>query len=225
MLAVGVASEIFSKPLGQRGGITEVTRFTLDSSRLAHRQLPELGISARSRAYPSPPMSGSPPLPPNTTSEAGDQGLSRGDYRVPGSQNAPQTDLGAPLHRIMSGLPPPPPMPPPQASTYQYGGSERAFAYRRPEESMPMAMPISSSYPLGTGQPSHPAPQLYAPMAGPAQGAGLNHLPSVPHHPYAAQMPPQSAEENQPFTSPKSQRKTKGHVASACVPCKKAHLR
>lgn len=25
--------------------------------------------------------------------------------------------------------------------------------------------------------------------------------------------------------SPKPQRKTKGHVASACVPCKRAHLR
>jgi hypothetical protein len=27
------------------------------------------------------------------------------------------------------------------------------------------------------------------------------------------------------YTSPKTQRKTKGHVASACVPCKRAHLR
>ncbi|KAK1256111.1 hypothetical protein MKX07_008370 [Trichoderma sp. CBMAI-0711] len=35
---------------------------------------------------------------------------------------------------------------------------------------------------------------------------------------------PQAA-DSRPLTSPKTQRKTKGHVASACVPCKKAHLR
>ncbi|CAI6079637.1 unnamed protein product, partial [Clonostachys chloroleuca] len=33
-----------------------------------------------------------------------------------------------------------------------------------------------------------------------------------------------STVESQPGASPKSQRKAKGHVASACVPCKKAHL-
>ena len=27
------------------------------------------------------------------------------------------------------------------------------------------------------------------------------------------------------LTSPKAQRRTKGHVASACMPCKRAHLR
>merc|ERR1712000_322120 len=44
-------------------------------------------------------------------------------------------------------------------------------------------------------------------------------------------MGPFSAPERAPirepadFQSPKSQRKAKGHVASACVPCKRAHLR
>jgi hypothetical protein len=50
--------------------------------------------------------------------------------------------------------------------------------------------------------------------------------PAVPgvSSPYASSARP-SIIENQPMTSPKSQRKTKGHVASACVPCKRAHLR
>ncbi|QUC20183.1 uncharacterized protein UV8b_04424 [Ustilaginoidea virens] len=34
-----------------------------------------------------------------------------------------------------------------------------------------------------------------------------------------------NAVENQSMNSPKSLRKSKGHVASACVPCKRAHLR
>ncbi|KAG4424685.1 hypothetical protein IFR04_002218 [Cadophora malorum] len=52
------------------------------------------------------------------------------------------------------------------------------------------------------------------------------------YQPHPQQMPqPFSAPERAPirepadFQSPKQQRKTKGHVASACVPCKRAHLR
>lgn len=63
-------------------------------------------------------------------------------------------------------------------------------------------------------------------------------LPSVsqaiPSHPYMSEVASSSSyslpthastNEGQPYTSPKSQRKAKGHVASACVPCKRAHLR
>lgn len=82
--------------------------------------------------------------------------------------------------------------------------------------------------------------------AGPLQYAqGISPLPGRPlqqqhlhqqHHGYAA--PPAHAaqpafsaperpalREAPDFQSPRQQRKTKGHVASACVPCKRAHLR
>ncbi|KAF4425193.1 Transcription activator of gluconeogenesis ERT1 [Fusarium austroafricanum] len=72
-----------------------------------------------------------------------------------------------------------------------------------------------------------PRPVSYIQSGGPPvpQQAGYipPGIPGAPS-PYASSVRP-SVVENQPMTSPKSQRKTKGHVASACVPCKRAHLR
>ncbi|KAF3350353.1 hypothetical protein VdG2_01489 [Verticillium dahliae VDG2] len=71
-----------------------------------------------------------------------------------------------------------------------------------------------------SAQHVHHMPAPYMTMPGP--------LPPPPQPPstqtYAGPTS-QAPEDTQPFASPKSQRKTKGHVASACVPCKKAHLR
>lgn len=52
-------------------------------------------------------------------------------------------------------------------------------------------------------------------------------FPQHPHQTSTGFPTPESApmREGPDYTSPKNQRKTKGHVASACVPCKKAHLR
>jgi hypothetical protein len=41
----------------------------------------------------------------------------------------------------------------------------------------------------------------------------------------SASRPALEQREGPTQSSPKLQRKTKGHVASACVPCKRAHLR
>ena len=53
-----------------------------------------------------------------------------------------------------------------------------------------------------------------------------------PYHPIAGpkcatngQVESRDPSSEPSYTSPKSLRKTKGHVASACVPCKRAHLR
>jgi hypothetical protein len=60
-----------------------------------------------------------------------------------------------------------------------------------------------------TPQPQHAVYQPHGPQV------------SVPY-PTPERPPTRDTAE---YSSPKQQRKTKGHVASACVPCKRAHLR
>lgn len=92
---------------------------------------------------------------------------------------------------------------------FQPGPSDAPpFPYRRTEEAVPR--PVSYIQP---GGPSIPQSSGYIPPG----------IPGAPSS-YTSSVRP-SVVENQPMTSPKSQRKTKGHVASACVPCKRAHLR
>ncbi|KAI5917235.1 hypothetical protein F4810DRAFT_67188 [Camillea tinctor] len=162
------------------------------------------------RAYPSPPMSGSsPPLPPKPNQEAGDRG--QGVFQTPSHDvyRAGSTVQGGDYR----AAPPQPPLPhpPPGVRPYPLDAPDRMpYPYRRPEETM--GRPIA--YPPQPGpmvpQSQYPLP----PVAGPSLGATPYPIPGNPQGP-----------ESSPFTSPKSQRKTKGHVASACVPCKRAHLR
>jgi hypothetical protein len=74
------------------------------------------------------------------------------------------------------------------------------------------------------GQQRDPPLRAYAP----------DPIPQLPYSPYRMEdMPPApSSTPNKPpireaseFSSSKQQRKTKGNVASACGPCKRAHLR
>ncbi|KAH9887193.1 hypothetical protein F4778DRAFT_786489 [Xylariomycetidae sp. FL2044] len=155
-------------------------------------------------------MSGSPPLPPKPNQEVGGRG--QGAFQA-ASQDAYRTSSSMPGGEYRTA-PTQPPLPPPPATglrPYSIENQERIpFSYHRPDEAM--GRPISYPPP-----PRHMVPQpQYAlpPVARPAYGQS----------PYPLTTNPQ-APENQPFTSPKSQRKTKGHVASACVPCKRAHLR
>lgn len=195
-------------PLGQRRGISNLANFALDLSWARA----ETDCALRStRAYPSPPMSGSPPpLPPKPNPEVGDRGqggfhpTSHDVYRS--SSTIPGGDYRA--------APPQPSLPPPTTGptrSFPSEGPERIpYSYHRPDETM--GRPIS--YPSQPGpmmpQPQYPLPPVVGPSLGPS--------------PYSMPSNPQGA-ENPPYTSPKSQRKTKGHVASACVPCKRAHLR
>ena len=193
-------------PLGQRRGQSDLARFSLDLT----WGRADTECSAHARAYPSPPMSGSPPPPPKPTHEAGDriqggqQGTSHEIYRM--STSVPGSEYRVPLAQPTLGPESPAsglrPLPPVEAQPY---------GFRRSEDIM--GRPLSFGRPADQIHPPQPQYQL-PPMAGASQ---------VPH--YAMTGTSQQVLENLPYnTSPKS-RKPKGHVASACVPCKRAHLR
>jgi len=161
------------------------------------------------RAYPSPPMSGSPPRPPKPNQEVAERGQGGFQATTHDAYRAAPA-ISGPEYRIP---PPQPSLPPPLPAGRPFAleSSERVpYPYRRSED----IMGRSVTYHVPPGQmipqPQYPLP----PVAGPGLG----------HAPYPISASP-SGPENPPFTSPKSQRKTKGHVASACVPCKRAHLR
>ncbi|KAI0395835.1 hypothetical protein F5Y17DRAFT_167658 [Xylariaceae sp. FL0594] len=161
------------------------------------------------RAYPSPPMSGTPPRPPKPSQEVAERGqggfqatthdafravpaISGQEYRIPPRQPS---------------LPPPLPTGRPLALE----SPERVpYQYRRPEDMMGRSV----AYPA---PPGHIIPQSQYPLPPVA-------VPGPGQVRYSVSVNP-TGPENAPFPSPKSQRKTKGHVASACVPCKRAHLR
>ncbi|KAK3390375.1 hypothetical protein B0H63DRAFT_519602 [Podospora didyma] len=201
--------------LGHRRGVSDLARFALDLTWARA----DSESAARLRSYPSPPMSGSPPLPPKVSQEVAErsqgtyQATTQDAYRgIPATQGEERAQTGAPL--------------PPRSFLLE--GPERMYAFHRSE--MPVTRPLSYHQ-----QHTQLAPQpayLLAPGAGAGlgsgPGAGVGAGPGVtagplptPHYAAASHHPIQESHQ----TSPKPQRKTKGHVASACVPCKKAHLR
>ena len=196
--------------LGQRRGISTLERFSLDLTWARA----EKESAARARDYPSPPMSGSPPLPPKPNQKSGERG--QGSFQTPGRDAYRTNTAYQGEHREHLGVPsqnPLPPPPPPVMGVAQYHPappSRIPFSYGRPEESMrstpypqpPASMLHQQSYPISL------PPVAGRPGSSPYGLAGRA-----------------AATENPPYNSPKTQRKTKGHVASACVPCKRAHLR
>ncbi|KAF5559945.1 transcription activator of gluconeogenesis ERT1 [Fusarium phyllophilum] len=204
MVIKGSVFDSASVPLGQRRGISDLAQIALDLAWVSESA--EQDSFARYRAYPSPPMSGSPPLPSKQPQDAGDRGQapmgysasSQPDTYWSNSNQQLPTDHRGPAN-MQTTLPrlfqPGPPDAPP-------------FSYRRTEETVPR--PVSYLQP---GGPSMSQSSGYIPPG----------IPGAPSS-YTSSVRP-SVVENQPMTSPKSQRKTKGHVASACVPCKRAHLR
>ncbi|KAK9422527.1 putative Zn(2)-C6 fungal-type domain-containing protein [Seiridium unicorne] len=196
---------------GHRRGASDQARFAGDLTWATTETECRFGT----RAYPSPPMSGSPPLPPKPVQEAGDRGHS--------SYQATSHDAYRPALTVQGGdfraahLPPVSGQarpPPPLTATsgvrpYPLETADRTgYPTSRPDEGLgrPMTLPALPS----SQQPHYPLP--------PVPGS----MPTT--SPYS--LPPRPpTSEGAPYTSPKSQRKTKGHVASACVPCKRAHLR
>lgn len=156
----------------------------------------------RSRAYPSPPMSGSPPLPLRSAQEAGGRGEAPNYYTT---------------SRILDGYRGGPAQPSPTSLRDQPASIARSYvqepttrspySYPRPEESARI-VPYPSQHHHGMPQGSQPS-----------------YLTSASSNSDVYPVDRSQTSDSQPYTSPKSQRKTKGHVASACVPCKKAHLR
>ncbi|KAI1327510.1 hypothetical protein F5Y16DRAFT_192065 [Xylariaceae sp. FL0255] len=198
-------------PLGERRSRSDLATCTLD---LTWSRSEKACAPRGTKAYPSPPMSGSPPLPPKPNQEVTERGQRR--FQASGHdayRTGPMLQGGD-----YRSAPPQPPLPPPHpavAGRFPLEAPERLPypSYRRQEETH--GPPIS--YPPPSPGPMVPQPQPQYPLP-PAAG------PSLGPSPYPMPLS-QPAPINPPFTSPKSQRKTKGHVAAACVPCKKAHLR
>lgn len=194
---------------GQRRGFSDLARFRLDLP--WPRADSEGAAPGPTGDYPSPPMSGSSPNPPKVTQEADDRvhqvyqpATSHDVYRASAAPS--QADS-----RMLPGLAAP-------LRPYQPEPLERMSyaSYPRPEDHM--QRPMSSYMPQHSQMLSQqPHPYLPAPASIPTSGPvqGYNTVTSRPP----------TRDSQQSFASPKSQRKTKGHVASACVPCKKAHLR
>ncbi|KND93128.1 hypothetical protein TOPH_02196 [Tolypocladium ophioglossoides CBS 100239] len=207
MLSIRRPFHITSPPLGQRPGVPYLASGAPDLGWETKRA--ESEASARSRAYPSPPMSGSPPLPPKAAREANERGegpalyssaLPQDVYRERPTQQPPAD------HR--QHLPPPVPV----SRLYPQEPSRGPYSFQRPrEEPMPQTPLYSPQQPHGV--PHGVYQQEYTASAGPSSEGSYSVTSRA------------SGLENQSYTSPKSQRKTKGHVASACVPCKRAHLR
>jgi hypothetical protein len=192
---------------GQRRGISDPARFGLDLTRARAGSRGAAGL----RSYPSPPMSGSPPLPPKISHGVAER-----------SQGA---TYPATTQDVYSGIPAT------QSEERTQGGNAggpRAFLTDAPDRA-PYTFPRlegTGSRPLPYPQPlSQVATQPAAYLPGPGTGTAPSHpgpLPALQTFPPAAHHPTPDALHHTP---PKPQRKTKGHVASACVPCKKAHLR
>ncbi|KUI68792.1 hypothetical protein VM1G_04218 [Cytospora mali] len=150
-------------------------------------------------------MSGSPPLPPRVTQEADDR--VQGVYQTAGHDVYRGSATTQADPRMLPGISAP-------VRPYQPESLERMpYGFPRPEDQIQRPL---SSYASQHSQfiPQHP----YLPAPAPIPVSG-------PMAGYSVTSRPPTQDSQQSFTSPKSQRKTKGHVASACVPCKKAHLR
>ncbi|KAJ6790386.1 hypothetical protein PWT90_07767 [Aphanocladium album] len=101
-------------------------------------------------------------------------------------------------------------------------------------------LPLSNTYPQETPRGPHirrcsehrlpplltyNTPESVNSLHGTPQQPYVSPAPSITPQHSASQLRTTAPESSTRVTSPRSHRKTKGHVASACVPCKKAHLR
>ena len=112
------------------------------------------------------------------------------------------------------------------ASQDAYGRYPSHAGYARAEPTEPMERfqqpyRTTDSFPRPIALPPQSLPSMAQTRP---QHAFLPASTSLPSSIYAMTTRSSAPESSAP-TSPKSQRKTKGHVASACVPCKRAHLR
>ncbi|KXJ92180.1 hypothetical protein Micbo1qcDRAFT_60062 [Microdochium bolleyi] len=156
-------------------------------------------------------MSGSPPLPPNPHREAvyresrpfqaSRQDAYGGESVVPGHPRGPLPAFGQ-LPPMQIGARPVS-MHDRERRPSPYAHGDDSAAHQRPYSPQTYHARTENSY-SGSATTSLAGPTF--PGSAPQQGGSAN-------------------SETTPRSSPKAQRKTKGHVASACVPCKRAHLR
>jgi len=213
MRVLGHRYDISRTSLGNRRGRTDLAPFNLDLTWARA----DFESAARSKDYPSPPMSGSPPLPSKGNHEFAERG--QGSHQAT-TQDAhrgnPATQTDVQLHRAGAAGGP---------IGRGYGPeSEERLSYGFPRQE---AAPVRPAAYHQQGQVVH-SQFSYLPPPGPGLGHGIAPAAypiavtasSTTTRPSTGQQ-----EVSIPPSSPKLQRKTKGHVASACVPCKRAHLR
>lgn len=152
--------------------------------------------TAHPRAYPSPPMSGSSPRPPSHNPDSGD--INYGGYESTAQD----------MYR--------------GNQTPQSEHSDQSLASMRPY-SQEMHQPHSYSS-LPSMADGTPTPYQQQRAHGAAERHPYASHPEPPATGYSTSDRP-AISDGSGYPSPKAQRKTKGHVASACVPCKRAHLR
>jgi hypothetical protein len=155
-------------------------------------------------------MSGSPPLPPKTSHEVAE--------RAQGTYHSSTQDVYRGLSTAQSE----------ESAAAGTPGRSRSFlsdSTERPPYTFAQLDVSVTTPPAYTQQleqvGAQPTPYLQAPGIGAVESQfgprpAPRAYPTTSHH---------SIQESLPSAVPKPQRKAKGHVASACVPCKKAHLR
>ncbi len=206
MLSVSRPVESAPFPPGHRHGISNTFFHEEQISLYSPKQRSE--PIARSGGYPSPPMSGSPPFEPARAAQ--DLGSSSGSPRHNVLRDGSHTRWRVEQH--------------PAAATNQSRG----------------LLPLSNTYPRETPRGPHlrrRSEHRLPPLLTYNTTESISGLHGTPRQPYVSPAPsitpqhpaaqPQSStpDASNRVTPPRAQRKPKGHVASACVPCKKAHLR
>lgn len=194
---------------------TGESRLTLDLARFSLDTSWRRVSDSRNKAYPSPPMSGSPSQPARHKNEFDDRGYG---------------EFGGPLQ--LQG----------RAQAIQHGHSRHGSSIQEHRDGLRMANAENYShntnlqyglYQIGSGQvdqqyqyPAQPQSQMHhgsPQLPLPSYQTGDSQPSQLPN-PFVASRPPVPT-PSEPTPARKTQRKTKGHVASACVPCKRAHLR
>lgn len=206
MLSVGRPVESAPFPPGNRHGISNTLfhegKFSWDTPKQ------RTDVTVRPGGYPSPPMSGSPPFEPARPA----QDLSSSGSSPHHSASATASQARWKLEQQSGGTAPHPRGLLPLSHTYPQETPRGPHIRRRSEHRLPPLLTYNT-------------PESVHSLHGTPRQPYVSPAPSITPQHSASQLRTAVPDPGTRVTSPRSQRKTKGHVASACVPCKKAHLR
>lgn len=169
---------------------------------------------AHNEAYPSPPMSGSPShharhIPKNDFDDRGYGGFGG---PLPGRQPIEGLESGSSGQEV--------------EDVQRHGMRQNAGSYSSNSQIAAAQYGLYSAGGSGQGdqnQYHYPAQPQRLNQQRPLPPYSFNNN-IQPLNSFVSERVPNTA-PSEPLSQPKTQRKTKGHVASACVPCKRAHLR
>ncbi|KAJ3493484.1 hypothetical protein NLG97_g4702 [Lecanicillium saksenae] len=198
MLSVGRPVESAPFPPGNRHGISNTLfhegKFSWDPP----KQSPEVTI--RPGGYPSPPMSGSPPFESARSARDLSSSGSSPHHIMPtdASQARWQIEqqIGGSITHHRGLLP--------LSNTYPQETPRAPHTRRRSEHRLPPLLTYNT-------------PESVNSLHGTPRQPYVSPAPSITHQNSASQLRTSAPESSTRATSPRSQRKTKGHVASACV--------